>query len=227
MRSVCLAWLVLASLAAGARAGTLIGRLDLPRPPARPAVATRGFLDRVENPLAPVRPVEVTREMVIVLEGDEKPASPPQVNWDMVGNSFAPEVVAAPTGAEVVIKDVTKTARTLVAQEDPKLVPAGPINPGGTKSFRVATAGKLYTVRDPDAPYVVGRLIVVDTPFVAYPDDAGRFQFTGVPPGVYKLRIWYRDHWLKRTADTVKVSAKGKTTFNPKIAASAFAAAKK
>lgn len=215
-----LAWLVLVS-AGGADAGTLIGKLELPAAPERPPSATRGFLDRVENPLAPVHPVNVTQQIVIVLEGEEKPVSPPAVTWLLVGDSFNRPVIAAPAGAEVTIRDESKSARTLVAAEDPKLVPAGPINPTGTKSFRASEPGKVYTIGDRDAPHLKGKLIVVNTQYIAYPDDAGRFEITDVPPGGYKLRIWYRDGWLDHE-DSVGISAKGKTDFNPKVPAGAF-----
>ena len=39
-----------------------------------------------------------------------------------------------------------------------------------------------------------------------------------MPAGSYKLKIWYRDGWLERPADTVEIGAKGKTEFNPKVA---------
>ena len=214
-----LLWLVVALFPAGAHAGTLIGKLDLPAPPERPPSETRGFLDRVENPLAPVHPVNVTQQMVIVVEGDEKSFSPPQVTWNLVGESFSHAVIAAPAGAEVVIKDDSKTARTLVAKEDPKLIPSGPINPTGTKSFRVTEAGKVYTVGDRDAPHLKGKLIVVSTMFIAYPDETGRFEIADIPTGGYKLRIWYRDGWLDRPDDPIQIAAKGKTDFNPKIPA--------
>ena len=223
-----LAWLVVARhLAAGAR--RYRGRQARSAGAAGTSAAeTRGFLDRVENPLAPVRAVNITQQMVIVVEGDEKPASPPQVNWELVGESFGRPVIAAPAGAEVVIKDVSKTARTLVAAEDPKLVPSGPINPTGTKSFRVAEAGKIYTIGDKDAPHLKGKIVVVNTQFIAYPDETGRFEIADVPAGSYKLRIWYRDGWLgrhRRLRSTV--TAKGKTDFNPKLPAGAFAGAAK
>ena len=130
------ALLVLLLLPSAARAGTLVGKLELPSAPERPAAATKGFLERVENPLAPVQPLNVPKQIVIVVEGDEKPATPPQVSWDLLGNSFARPVIAAPAGAEVVIKNGSKTSHTLVAKEDPKLIPPGPINPTGPKSFR-------------------------------------------------------------------------------------------
>jgi hypothetical protein len=211
------ALLVLLLLPSAARAGTLVGKLELPAAPERPAAATKGFLDRVENPLAPVQPINVPKLIVIVVEGDEKPATPPQVTWDLVGNSFARPVIAAPSGAEVVIKNLSKTAHTLVAKEDPKLIPPGPINPTGPKSFRAGDPGKVYTIGDPDASYLVGKLVVVNTQFIAYPDDSGKFEIADIPPGAYKVKIWYRDGWLERPDDTVQVNPKGKTELNPKI----------
>lgn len=200
-----------------ALAGPVAGKLELPPPPDRPPVVARGFLDRVENPLAPARPLVVTPYMIVALEGTEKSASPGQVTWDLVGESFARPVIGAPVGAEIVIKNTSKVARTLAAAEDPKLVPTGPINPTGPKSFRV-TEPKIYTISDADAPYLKGKLVVVETPFVTTVDDAGKFEFSDVPEGSYKLRVFYKDAWLEVVTDVV-VPAKGKTEVNPKIPA--------
>jgi hypothetical protein len=223
----CVAWVVLLPFATGAHAGTLFGKLDLPAVTERPPLATKGFLDRSENALAPVRPINFAQQLVVVLEGEEKPVSPGQVIWELVGESFNRPVAVAPAGAEVVIKNVSKTARSLVAKEDAKLVQAGPINPSGTKPFRVPEAGKVYTIGDPDAPHLKGTLVVVNTQFFAYVDDTGRYEISDVPAGAYKLKIWYRDGWLARPDDSVDVSAKGKTDFNPKVPAGSLAPAKK
>jgi hypothetical protein len=222
-------WIVIAvralagsAVAGPSRTNSVVGKLELPPAPERPALATKGFLDRSENPLAPVRDVDVTRDMFVILDGGDTPVSPPQVNWELIGESFARPVVAAPTGAEVVIKDTTKVARTLVAAEDAKLVPAGPINPGGTRSFRVTEAGKVYTIGDRDAAYLRGVVVVVNTQLIGYPDESGHFEVNDVPPGSYKLRVWYRDHWLDGVGGDVVVT-KGKTEVNPKIPPGAFA----
>jgi hypothetical protein len=222
------AWVVLLSFAATAHAGTVTGKLDLPAPPPRPPLKVKGFLDRVENALAPVKPVAPSQQMVVVLEGDEKPVSPPQVVIELLGESFSRRIVAAPAGAEVLIKNVSKTARTLVAAEDPKLVPQGPINPTGPKSFRVTDVGKIYNIGDKDAPHLKLKVVVVNTQYVGYPDDSGRFEIDGVPPGTYKVKIWYQDSWLVRDADeTFAVAAKGKSEINPKIPAGALTPAAK
>ena len=199
-------------------AGPVSGKLDLPPPPDRPPAATKGFLDRVENPLAPARPVAVTPWMVVVLEGEAKPSSPGQVNWELAGESFSRPVMIAPAGAEVVIKNTSRTARSLVAAEDPKLVPAGPINPTGPKSFRPTEGGKIYTIGDADAPHLKGTLVVTTSPYVATVDEAGKFELADVPEGAYKLKVFYKDRWLDGTTD-VTVGAKGKTEVNPKVPA--------
>jgi hypothetical protein len=221
-------WIVPLALAARAHAGNVTGKLDLPSTlPARPPLQVKGFLDRVENPLAPVKSPAPTQQMVVVLEGDEKPVSPPQVVIELLGETFSKKVVAAPAGAEVLIKNVSKTARTLVAAEDPKLVPQGPINPTGPKSFRVTDVGKIYTIGDKDAPHLKLKVVVVNTQYVGYPDENGKFEVDGVPPGAYKVKVWYQDGWLQIDDTSVNVAAKGKAEVNPKIPAAALTPAAK
>lgn len=210
---------VLAVLGGTASANTVTGKLELPAAPDRPPVTQKGFLDRVENPLAPVRGMNVTQHMIVVLEEDgAKVESPAQVSWDLAGESFARPVVGAPIGAEIVIKNVSKTARNLVAAEDPKLIPAGPINPTGPKSFR-PTEAKIYNIGDKDAPHLHGTLVVVNTKHVAVVDAAGKFDFGDVPEGAYKLRVFYRANWLEMPDTAVTVGAKGKTEVSVKVPA--------
>jgi hypothetical protein len=181
-----------AALGAPVRAGTLYGKLDLPPAPERGPVIAKGFVDRVENPLADIKKPSVAPYLVVALEGDARSdAAPAQVNWDLVGESFARPVIAVPVGAEVVIKNQTKIARTITAAEDPKLI-AGPLNPTGTKSFRPAQPA-IYTIGDRDAPHLRGKVVVVPTLHVATVDDAGRFEMADVPDGSYKLKVFYYD----------------------------------
>lgn len=228
MCSAFVAWLGLLPFAVQANGGVLYGKIEFPaRLPERAPPTTKAFLDRTENPFLPVRSENVAQQMVIVAEGDAKPTSPPQVTWDLVGESFARPVIAAPIGAEVVIKNQSRTSRTLTAAEDPKLLPLGPVNPTATKSFRAVEADKVFTISDKDAPHLVGRLVVVPSQYIAYPDETGRFEIADIPPGSYKVKIWFRTGWINRSADEVAVAAKGKTELNPKLRADAFTAAAK
>ena len=46
--------------------------------------------------------------------------------------------------------------------------------------------------------------------------SSGKFEIEGVPPGKWKLRLWYRDGWVETTDKTVEVAAK-KTAKVPAI----------
>ncbi|MBA3538679.1 MAG: hypothetical protein H0T79_03560 [Deltaproteobacteria bacterium] len=206
-----------------AHAGSLTGKLELPAVLDRPPVSTKGFLDRVENPLTPVKPLSLGPAMLVVLEGDEKPAAGGiQVAWELAGDSFSRAIIGALVGAEVVIKNTSRTARSLAAAEDPKLIPGGPINPTGPKSFRVATANT-YTIGDSDAPHLKGKLVVVNTAFIAHVDETGKFDLSDVPAGSYKLRVYLfhpatgKDGWIDRPDEPVTIPAKGKAEVTAKI----------
>jgi hypothetical protein len=221
---------VIAVLARGSQAGTVVGRLELPAPPERGPVVAKGFLDRTENPFVEIRKLNIAPYFVVALEGPVRSDSAPaEVTWDLVGESFARPVIAVPVGAEVVIKNQTKISRTIGAAEDPKLI-AGPLNPASSKSFRATQPG-VYTIGDKDAPHLKGKIVVVATTHVASVDDNGRFEMTDVPDGSYKLRIYYYDRageargrgsdWLPVTTD-VTVGSKGKanrTDVNVKVPA--------
>jgi hypothetical protein len=220
----------IAAAAVPSLAGTVAGKLELP-PMERPAVVARGFLDRTENPLAEVKKPNLAPYFVVALEGEIIPGAPAEVSWELVGESFARPVIAVPVGAEVVIRNQTKISRTISAAEDPKLI-AGPLTPAGTKSFRAAHPA-IYTIRDPDAPYLRGKIVIVATAHVAGLDDSGRFEMADVPDGNYKLRIFYYDpaaeargghsDWLAFTTDvSVSKGKAGRTEVNAKVPAAAL-----
>ena len=232
---------IIAVLASTGRAGTVVGKLELPPAPERGPVIARGFVDRVENPLAEIKKPNLAPYLVVTLEpseGGQRPdTAPAQVSWDLVGESFARPVIAVPVGAAVVIKNQTRTPRTIAAAEDPKLI-SGSLNPTESKSFR-ATQPAIYTIGDRDAPYLKGKIVVVASPHVASLDDSGRFEMTDVPDGSYKLRVFYydpiaeahgqRSDWLAFTTD-VTVAPKGKsnrTEVNSKLPALSTATGKK
>lgn len=214
-RCVLVAAVVAAGLLSGApvRAGTVTGRLELPPAEKREPSAARGYLDPSDNAILPVQLYNPTPQMVVILEPPSpiEVQAPPQAVYDLKGESFARPVIAVMKGQEVLIKNAGLVPRSLQAKEDPALVPKGTLNVTGSKSFRIAEAGKLYTLIDPAAPHLVGRVISVTTPYRAYPDREGRFTFEDVAEGSYKLRVFFLDRWLSaETSVVVPASSRAK-----------------
>jgi Polysaccharide lyase family 4, domain II len=197
----------------GAVAGTVTGRLEFPPQEKYESTARRGYLDPVDNAILPVQPFQPAPLMVVALEAEASSAAapPPQAVYELRGESFARPLIAVVKGQEVVIRNVGLAPRALVVQEDKDLLPAGTLNVTGSKSFRVAAAGKLYTIVDPTVPHLVGRILTLDTPYHANPERDGRFTIEDVPPGTYKLRVFFQDRWLSReTKVTVAAGPRGK-----------------
>ena len=59
---------------------------------------------------------------------------------------------------------------------------------------------------------------MIDSPYFALVDAKGGFTIKDVPPGEYKVKVWYLDGWLERPDDTVTQDKKGDATVNVKIA---------
>jgi hypothetical protein len=202
-----------------AAAGNVSGKIDLPPGGAgAPPVRSKGFLDRSDNPHLPARAMDPMPQLVVVLVGGDAPASaPPQVVWELLGESFARPVLPVAAGTPVLIKNLGKGSPVLRATEAPDLIQPGPINPRAGKELKVG-AGPVYTITDPSAPYLVGRIVVMPSRLFATPDSAGRFDIADVPPGAYTLRIWFRDGWIERADDAITVAG-GRKEINPKIPA--------
>lgn len=215
-RTSAVALLLVAQLAVvgGAHAGTVTGRLDFPPQDKREPSATRGYLDAVDNAILPLPFASPAPEMVVVLEGaapSDAAQTLPRVVYELRGESFARPVIAVQRGQEIEIKNVGQVPRNLHIKEDGNLLPKGILNVTGTKSFRVAEAGKHYTLVDPAAPHLVGRVLVLATPYRAYPDKDGRFSFENVAEGTYKVRVFFRDRFLApETSVTVPGGSRGK-----------------
>lgn len=195
---VALALAMTAGLASPALAGTVTGRVELPPAEKREASPIRGYLEPADNAILPVQPFNPTPFMLVVLEAQQPidVAAPPQASYELRGESFSKPVIGVVKGQEVVIRNSSLGPRSLTVQEDPTLIPKGTLNVTGTKSFRIAEAGKIYTIVDPSVPYLRGCIVSVSSPYHATLDREGRFSFDDVPAGSYKARVFFRDHWL-------------------------------
>lgn len=213
-RAALVSCAALMGLAATASAGSVTGKVDLPASEKRESAGVRGYLDPADNAILPVQPFNPAPFMLVVLEAQQPidVTAPPLATYELRGESFSKAVLGVVKGQEVVIRNSSLGPRTLVAKEDAALIPKGTLNVTGTRSFRVAEAGKIYTIVDDSLPYLRGVIVSVASPYHATLDRDGRFAFDDVPAGSYKARVFYRDHWLAtETSVTVPSGSRGKT----------------
>lgn len=204
-----LIWSALGAAATVTMAAPVRGKVELPQNGIGPSPQrTKGFLDRVPNPYLPTRVSDPMPRLVVVLEGDTTAVPPPAVDvfWDFLGQSFSRTVFATRIGTTVVIRNRGRTAPILKALEDPTLVPPGPVNPGAQKELRIKTAG-VYAIVDQDLPFLGGRILALQTPYFAMVGADGRFEIPDVPPGRWRVRVWYDTNWVDRTDENITVGS--------------------
>src|SRR5206468_1218634 len=92
---------------------------------------------------------------------------------------------------------------------EPDLIQKGALNPIGAKTVKTSKPGVLV-VREEELPGLIGRIVVLQSPYFAQPDAAGKFEIKDVPAGSYTVKVWYLDHFVERVNETIAVEAKGK-----------------
>jgi hypothetical protein len=204
--------------------GTVVGNLVIPNPAKRgePAAKGSGFVKRARNPLKPPKAFNPIPYLVVVLEGNTVPSgdqSPPgqPVEMILLGHSFEQPLLPVMTGGSVEIKNKGRNSPRLHTPSNPDLVPSDPINPRGTRLIKKFPGKyKAIEIRDHDTAHLSGHILGIPHPYFSALTADGKFTITGVPKGVWKVRIWFKDGWLDMREYTVDVPAK-RTTKPQKI----------
>jgi hypothetical protein len=219
---VCLAALmaVLALAPAPARAvengSTVTGTIALADPAKRgePPIKSVGFVRRARNALKAPRPFDPTPYLVVVLEGGNpapEDTEPPQQmpRYAIIGESFEAPVLPIVAGSAVEIKNNGKGSLRLYSPDMSDLVPSDPVSPKGErKTKKLEKAGTSFEIRDRESAHLTGRIAVFPHRYFSRVKPDGKFEIKGVPPGTWKVRVWYVDGWVEMPAETVEVVAK-------------------
>jgi hypothetical protein len=106
--------------------------------------------------------------------------------------AFIPRVAAFPVGTEMVLTNSDLVFHNTRANIGRALVfnVALPMK-GMEIQRRVTRPGLIRFSCDAGHPWMVAWAYVTDHPWVTVTDDAGRFAFSGVPPGEYTLKAWH------------------------------------
>lgn len=209
--------------AAAARAaengGIVVGAVALAAPERRGPVPIRnqGFVRRVPNALKSPRALDPLPEIVVVLDGatppeeDRQPPGQP-VRYTIVGESFEVPLLPVVTGSIVEIRNAGRGAPRLYSPGQPDLVPSDPIGPRGERKTRkIEPSHRTFELRDRESIHLSGRIVAFPHRYVALVAPDGRFTIRDVAPGIWKVRVWYRDGWAEAAEETVEVVAKKET----------------
>lgn len=171
---------------------TLAGPYRKPAP--LPVFKNRSFCGAaVTNETLLVDPAGGVRNAVVVFEplgGTTRP-KPARLILDNTNCAFTPHVQVAPIGSELLLKNSDPILHTVHARL------------GGATLFNVGLprwrertklldrAGPIRIDCDVLHTWMSAVIMVVETPFIAVTDDAGRFTIDALPPAEYKMTIWH------------------------------------
>lgn len=138
------------------------------------------------------KPVADNSGAVVWFVPDARRPPPPPASFVMETHRkrFEPRVLVVPAGSSVRFPNRDPILHNVFSVSGGNTFDLGllPEGEGGTVRFREAGVVRVFcNVHH----RMVGYVVVVDTPFHASPDAAGRFRLAGLPPGPGELVVWH------------------------------------
>ena len=135
-----------------------------------------------------------------------QPAAPSgKVELDQQKCRFTPRIVLLPAGMELVVRNSDGIAHNLhtFSKTNPAMNKA---QPGfmKTMSIRTITKPEIIRVQCDMHNWMRAWIVVVDNPYTAITDAAGRFTLPDLPAGTYTLKFWHETLEEKQQEVTVQ-----------------------
>ena len=113
---------------------------------------------------------------------------------DQHGCEFLPHVMILRNGGSIIVRNSDKALHNFRVTLSGRPI-TNSVQPEGAPEQEVTfTQLGLNVVQCDVHPWMRGFVMVVDHPYYAITDTAGRFTLSNVPPGTYTLKLW-RDNW--------------------------------
>ncbi|MBX6324544.1 MAG: carboxypeptidase regulatory-like domain-containing protein [Chthoniobacterales bacterium] len=188
MRRAGSLWTSISLLPGVLLAGTVVeGRVELPpshSPPVqakRYEIVTRGGVLSTQPPLA-----------VVYLDGNfPRPASLPVKQVVQKNLAFIPALLPVQVGTKVEFPNLDDTYHNIFSYSPAKRFDLGRYRPDERPVPAVIfDKPGLVTLRCDIHEHMRGLILVLNTPYFAMTDTAGRFRLEGLPAGRYTLKAW-------------------------------------
>ena len=146
------------------------------------------------------------RDVVVYLEGPNARIIPrPNAGRPMlkqINQSFEPHVLGVPVGTTVDFPNGDLVYHNVFSYSKTKKFDLGYYGKGKSKTVTFDKPGVVQVFCDIHST-MSAYVLVVDSPFVTQPDDAGGYSFPDLPPGNYTLKVWHPDLGDRSMAVTV------------------------
>ena len=143
------------------------------------------------------------------LDGHARAHRPGHYQMEQVKKQFAPRVLAVPVGSQVAFPNHDVFFHNVFSLSTTNKFDLGVFNQNMTRDVTFDKTGVVQVLCNLHA-LMTAYIVVLDDPYFAVSDEAGRFNVRDVPPGRYKLRVWNERsrHGVEKEVDLVA----GKTT---------------
>jgi plastocyanin len=135
------------------------------------------------------KPVPEAVLVVYAVDGRALPAPAPAV-MDQRDRRFVPRVLPVQTGAEVTFPNSDNVSHHVYSFSPPKRFQLYLAKGGSPQSVVFDRAG-VETLGCNLHDWMLGYILVVDTPYFAVTDEHGRARVGGLVAGAYRLEVWH------------------------------------
>ena len=186
-----LVFVVVALSSSGVEAVVIKGKIELSPPPPRQARIAALYPGKVIKPSSTSeKSVSRSAAVFLVPIGGQIPnLNPERYRMDQLDLSFVPHILAIPVGSTVDFYNLDPIFHNVFSFSKPKKFDLGRYPQGQSKSATFEKPGLIKVFCEIHSD-MKAYILVLKTPYVAYPDREGEFIFRDIPTGEYFLRVW-------------------------------------
>jgi len=189
-------------------AGTITGKVLLPKQKQAPPVRSTGFVRRKANPIAPTRPYDPRPEMIVILAGEipdeaKTPSSQP-AEYKLLGESFEYPLFPVHVGQTVRLINKGRNSPHLRSKQAKSVGrDCSPLNPTVNCDLKLTKEFQVVEITAQGNPHLRAQIVGVGHKLFSRIDKNGKYTIENVPPGAWEVRVRYDGEWIGKTDVTV------------------------